>query len=80
MVGEGARVGADSVLGPGCTVGPGAVVERSILWRNTLVEHQAVVCDAVLGERCRIEHHAEVGPGTVLGNRSTLTAHSRTSQ
>ena len=78
IVGEGARVGADSVLGPGCTIGPGAVVERSILWRNTLVERQAVVRDAVLGERCHIEHHAEVGPGTVLGNRSTLTAHSRT--
>ena len=80
IVGEGARVGANSVLGPRCTIGPGAVVERSILWRNTLVEHQAVVRDAVLGERCRIEHHAEVGPGTVLGNRSILTAHSRTPQ
>ena len=78
IVEEGARVGADSVLGPGSTIGPGAIVERSILWRNTLVEHQAVVRDAVLGEHCRIEHHAEVGPGTVLGNRSTLTAHSRT--
>ena len=78
IVGEGARIGAESVLGPGCTIGPGAVVERSILWRDTLVERQAVVRDAVLGERCHIEHHAEVGPGTVLGNRSTLTAHSRT--
>ena len=78
VIGEGARVGAESVLGPGCTIGPGAVVERSILWRDTLVDSQAVVRDAVLGERCHIEHHAEVGPGTVLGNRSTLTAHSRT--
>ena len=78
VVGEGARVSAESVLGPGCTIGPGAVVQRSILWRDTLVEREAVVRDAVLGERCRIEHHAEVGPGTVLGNRSTLTAYSRT--
>ena len=77
VVGEGARVGAESVLGAGCTIGPGAVVERSILWRDTLVERQAVVCDAVLGERCHIEHHAEVGPGTVLGNGSTLAAHNR---
>ena len=78
IVRAGARVGADSVLGPGCIIGPGAVVERSILWRNTLVDRQAVVHDAVLGEHCHIEHHAEVGSGTVLGNRSTLTAHSRT--
>ncbi len=78
VVEEGARIGAESVLGPGCTIGPGAVVERSIIWRDTVVDRQAVVRDAVLGERCHIEHHAEVGPGTVLGNRSTLTAHSRT--
>ena len=77
VVEDGARVGAESVLGPGCTIGAGAVVERSILWRDTLVDTQAVVHDAVLGEHCHIEHHAEVGPGTVLGNRSTLTAHSR---
>lgn len=78
VVEEGARIGAESVLGPGCTIGPGAVVERSIIWRDTVVDRHAVVRDAVLGERCHIEHHAEVGPGTVLGNRSTLTAYSRT--
>ena len=77
VVGEGARIGAHSVLGSGCTIGPGAVVERSILWRDTLVDHQAVVRDAVLGAHCHIEHHAEVGQGAVLGSRSTLTAHSR---
>ena len=60
----------------GASIGAGAVVERSILWRDTRVERYAVVRDAVLGERCHIEHHAEVGPGTILGNRSTLTAHS----
>ena len=76
IVEEGARVGAESVLGPGCVIGAGAVVDRSILWRGTLVDRQSVVRDAVLGEHCHIEHHAEVGPGTVLGNRSTLTAHS----
>ena len=77
VVEEGARVGAESVLGPGCTLGAGAVVDRSIVWRESVVEAQAVVRDAVLGERCHIEHHAEVGPGAVLGNRSILTAYSR---
>ena len=76
VVEEGARVGAQSVLGPGCTIGAGAVVERSIVWYNTIVDSQAVVRDAVLGEHCHIEHHAEVGPGTVLGNWSTLAAYS----
>ena len=79
VVAEEARVGAESVLGSGCTIGAGAVVERSIVWRDTRVDRQAIVRDAVLGERCHIEHHAEVGPGTLLGNRSILGAYSRTS-
>ena len=73
----GARVGPESVLGPGCRIGPGAVVERSILWRDTRVDARAVVRDAIVGARCHIEHDVEVGPGAVLGGRSTLSAHSR---
>ncbi|MDP6581017.1 MAG: NDP-sugar synthase [Vicinamibacterales bacterium] len=77
VVEDGARVGPESVLGPGCTIAAGAVVERSIVWRDTVVDRQAAVHDAVLGEHCHIEHHAEVGPGVILGNRSTLTAHTK---
>ena len=80
VVEAGARIGAQTVLGAGCTIGPGAVVERSILWRDTIVDREALVRDAVLGTHCHIEHHAEVGPGAVLGSRSTLTAYSRTPQ
>ena len=78
IVEEGSRVGAESVLGRDCAIGAGAVVERSILWPGTRVDSGAVVREAVLGEHCHIEHHAEVGPGTVLGNRSIIRAHSRT--
>ena len=78
VVEEGARVGAETVLGPGCLIGAGAVVERSIVWRDTRLDRHVVVRGAVLGEHCHIEHHAEVGPGTVLGNRTTLAAYSRT--
>ncbi len=77
VIEAGARVGAESVLGAGCTIGPGAVIERSILWRETRVDEQAVVRDAILGERCHIAHHAEVGPGTLLGDGSTLSAYSK---
>jgi NDP-sugar pyrophosphorylase family protein len=79
VVEAGARVGPESVLGAGCSVGRDAVVERSILWSDTRIEREAVVRDAVLGEGCHIEAHANIGPGAVLGNRSTLTAHSRVS-
>lgn len=77
VVEEGARVGAESVLGAGCVVGPRAVVERSVVWRDTAVEADAVVRDAILGRACRVGAGAEIGAGTVLGSRSAVAAHSR---
>ncbi len=76
VVEAGARIGVESVLGAGCTIGAGAVVERSIVWRETRVDAHAAVRGAILGEACHVEHHALVGPGMILGSRSTLTAHS----
>ena len=72
-----ARIGSESVVGPGCAVGPRAVIERSIVWRDTTVEADAVVRGAILGLECHVGAGAEIGAGTVLGNRSTVSAHSR---
>ncbi|MDA1093271.1 MAG: NDP-sugar synthase [Acidobacteria bacterium] len=77
VIGAGARIGPDTVLGAGCHVGAGAVVERSILWRDTVVKAESVVRDAVLGARCQLGHHSEIGPGVVLGSDSIISAHSR---
>ena len=77
VVGPAARIGPETVLGPGCHVGAGAVIEQTILWRDTFVGAGCVVRGAVLGERCRLGHHAEIGPGVILGSDSTIGAHSR---
>ena len=77
VVEEGARIGAESVVGAGCTIGPRALVERSIVWGETTVEADAVVREAILGRACRVGPGAEIGAGTVLGSRSTVSAHSR---
>jgi acetyltransferase-like isoleucine patch superfamily enzyme len=53
------------------------VVDHAILWRDTIIEADCIVRDAVLGERCRLGHHTEVGPGVILGSDSILSAHSR---
>ncbi len=78
VIESGARVGPRSVIGPGCRVTSGAIVEDSIIWRDTTILAQAVVRDAVIGEGCIIEDHVEIPPGTVLGNRSIVSSHSRT--
>ena len=77
VVGPAARIGPETVLGPGCHVGAGAVIEQTILWRDTFVDDDCVVRGAVLGERCRLDHHSEIGPGVILGNDSTIGAHSQ---
>ena len=73
----GAAVLADSVVGARATVGRDAVVDGAILWPDSTVESAAAVRDAVVGRGVRIEANAVVGPGTVLGDESVVTAFSQ---
>jgi mannose-1-phosphate guanylyltransferase len=66
LLGEGAQVHPDAlvgplaVLGPGASVGAGARVDRSVLHRGARVGEDAVVEDSILGPE------SEVGPGAKL--------------
>ena len=76
-VGAGAAIGADSVIGARATVAGDAVVDGAVLWPDSTIESAAVVRDAVIGRGARVEAHAAVGPGTVLGDDSVVTAFSQ---
>ena len=69
---------ANSVVGANATVGENAVVDGSILWPDCVIGAGATVRGAVLGRRSRVEDHAVVGPGAVLGDDSVVTAYSQT--
>ena len=62
----GARVGPSTVLGPGCEVGAGAVVEGAVLWESVSVGPGAILRDCVVGAGVHVAPRAQVGPGTVL--------------
>ena len=49
-----------AVIGPGCHVGPGAAVSRSVLWEEVAVGEGASVNDSILAD------HVVVGPGVTL--------------
>jgi mannose-1-phosphate guanylyltransferase len=77
LLGEGARVHPDAlvgplaVLGPGASVGAGARVDRAVLHRGARVGEGAVVEDSILGPE------SEVGPGvkvrdSVLADRTQV--------
>ncbi len=73
----GARVLPYSVIGRDCIVEEGAVIDGSIVWPGGRVSRDAVVRDAIVGRHCHIGRDVVVGAGTILGDKSSVTDHSR---
>jgi NDP-sugar pyrophosphorylase family protein len=69
---NGARVGPRAVIGRGCRLGAGAVVEDSILWADCEVGPGANLRGVVLGTGCRIGRSVTVDAGTVLADHTHL--------
>ena len=65
---RGARIRAGSVVGRSVVVGTDAEIRGAILWPGTVVGDGAVVREAIVGHRCRIGAHADLGPSVVLGD------------
>ena len=76
-VAAGARVRAQSVVCASAVVGENATIDGAIIWPEATIGSDATVCDAVIGRRARVEAHAVVGPGTVLGDDSVVTSFSK---
>ena len=72
VVKAGAQV-VNSVLGAGCHVEEKARVENSVVWPYTRVGAGAQVTNTVVGRGCHVGRSAQVGPGAVLGDKTSLT-------
>ena len=77
QIAAGATVAANSVVGASAVIGENAVVDATILWPGSSVGAEATVRGAVIGRDARVESHAEVNPGTVLGDGSVVAAFSK---
>lgn len=62
---------AHSVVFAGCTLEPGARVERSVLGRGSVISAGAVVTDCVLMDDCHVAADASVA-GSIMGPRSIV--------
>jgi mannose-1-phosphate guanylyltransferase len=83
IIGDGCQIkpGAqiiNSVLGEGSFVEERARVENSIIWPHTRIGTAAQVTNAVAGRGCHIGRSAVVGPGAVLGDKTSLTDYTIT--
>jgi NDP-sugar pyrophosphorylase family protein len=72
VIKPGARI-VNSVLGQGCHVDEKAVIENSVVWAHSHIGAGAKLDAATVGRGAHIGRFAEVGPGTVLGDKSSLT-------
>jgi NDP-sugar pyrophosphorylase family protein len=76
VVKPGARI-ANSVIGAGVHVEEKAVIENSVIWSHTRVAAAAEIDNAVIGRSCHIGRNAIVGPGSVLGDKTSLTDYTK---
>jgi len=68
----------NSVLGQGCFVEERARVENSVIWPHTRIGTTAQVTGAIVGRGCHIGRSAVVGPGSALGDKTSLTDYTIT--
>ncbi|MEQ1871016.1 MAG: NDP-sugar synthase [Vicinamibacterales bacterium] len=73
VVKQDAKIGPYSVIGKHCHIEERAVVERSIIWADSRISQDAVVCDAILGRHVHVGRSASVGNDAILGDKSVVT-------
>lgn len=67
----------NSVLGRGIVVEERAVIENSVIWSHSRISNSAEISGAVLARSCYIGKNSIITPGTVLGNKSSLTDYTK---
>ena len=68
---------ARACVARGCSVAEDAMLEDCVVLEGSSIGPRARLRGCVLGRRCRVEHDAEIGPGTALGDGSVVTGFSK---
>lgn len=68
----------NSVLGRGCYIEERARIENSVIWSHTRVGTAAEIDGAIVGRGCYVGRSTVVGPGAVLGDKTSLTDYTKT--
>lgn len=77
-----ARVNGPTVIGHGCRVEDGAVIEASVLWDNVVVEKGVIVKNSIIASNCCLNEKSHIsdsiiGPHVVISSDSILAPGSR---
>jgi len=63
----------NSVLGEGCRIEEGARIKDSVIWNSSRVLPNARIERSIVGRQCYIGEGARLRPGTVLGDKSSVS-------
>jgi NDP-sugar pyrophosphorylase family protein len=63
----------NSILGEGCRIEEGARVKDSVIWSGTRILPGARIERSIVGRQCYIGEGARLRPGTVLGDKSSVS-------
>ena len=79
-LGNGARIKSDAhIIGPTvirdyAIVDSGAIIDRSIIWRNSYIGERAELRGAVVLRQCNIKNRAVLSEGVVVGDQTMINA------
>ena len=63
----------NSVLGKGCRIEEGTCIKDSVIWSGTRILPGARIERSIVGRQCYIGEGARLRPGTVLGDKSSIS-------
>ena len=83
FLGEGVKIGPHAqIVGPTVlrdyvSVDIGAVIDSSIVWRNSYVGERAELHGALVGRQCALKSRVVLEEGSVIGDHSVVNDHAR---
>jgi len=70
-IGRGVRVIGPAVIGDNCTIMDDAVVEKSVMWQNTLIGERVSVTGSIVAKNCRLNEGSLISR-SVLGENVSV--------
>jgi phosphomannomutase/NDP-sugar pyrophosphorylase family protein len=81
VIGKGVKIAKNVMIrgpvsiGSSCRIEQNAIIDRSTIWRNGIVESGAVVRGCILGDDCIVKEGASVQQGSVLGDGAVVASY-----
>src|SRR5256712_3678921 len=83
FLGEGVKIGPHAeIIGPTVlrdyvSVDVGAVIDSSIVWRNTYIGERSELHGTIVGRQCALKSHVILEEGSVIGDHTIVGDHAR---